>query len=102
MQHRPELLDNLIRRANVGDMLLRAAERYPRKEAVIDRARRYTYAALNDWTNQVAHGLLARGFGPGDRIALMSGNRAEFLVTYFACAKLGIALVPASTIDATG
>ena len=94
MQHRPELLDNLIRRANVGDMLLRAAERYPRKEAVIDGARRYTYAALNDWTNQVAHGLLARGFGPGDRIALMSGNRAEFLVTYFACAKLGIALVP--------
>ena len=94
MQHRTELLDNLIRRANVGDMLLRAAERYPRKEALIDGPRRYTYVDLNAWTNRVAHGLLARGFAPGDRLALMSGNRAEFLVTYFACAKIGVALVP--------
>jgi acyl-CoA synthetase (AMP-forming)/AMP-acid ligase II len=102
MQHRTALLDNLIRRANVGDILLRAAERHPRKEAVIDGARRYTYAALNDWTNQVAHGLLARGFGPGDRLALMSGNRVEFLVTYFACAKLGIALVPINLLWGVG
>ncbi len=94
MQHRSELLDNLIRRANVGDMLLRAAERYPRREAIIDGSRRCTYAELNAWTNRVAHGLLARGFGPGDRLALMSGNRVEFLVTYFACAKIGVALVP--------
>lgn len=94
MQHHDQLLDNLVRRANVGDMLLRAAERFPRKEAVLDGDRRFTYAELNAWANRVAHGLLSRDFAPGDRLALMSGNRAEFLVTYFACAKIGVAVVP--------
>src|SRR5437870_12679948 len=82
-----QLQDNLVHRVNVGDMLLRAAERFPAKEVVIDGDRRFTYAELNGWTNRVAHGLLARGFTPGDRLALMSGNRSEFLVTYFACAQ---------------
>ncbi|MGH8790734.1 MAG: AMP-binding protein [Cupriavidus necator] len=88
------LQDNLIRRVNVGDMLLRSAERFPRKEALWDAGRRFSYEELNRWTNQLAHGLLAQGFAAGDRLALMSGNRAEFLVTYFACAKLGVACVP--------
>src|SRR6476646_8761620 len=44
--------------------------------------------------NRVAHGLLARGYGRSDALALASGNSAEFLVTYFACAKLGIVCVP--------
>ena len=88
------LHDNLVRRANVGDMLLRAAERFPHKEAVIDGERRVTFAELNAWSNRVANGLVARGFGLDDRLALMSANRAEFLVVYFACAKIGVALVP--------
>lgn len=94
MQSVTPLQENLIRRVNVGDILLRAAERFPGKHAVIEENRRFTYSELNQWTNRIAHGLLARGFGPGDRLALMSGNRAEFLVTYFACAKIGVALVP--------
>ncbi|MEN2388241.1 AMP-binding protein [Comamonas sp. A7-5] len=88
------LHDNLIRRVNVGDMLLRAAERHPAKDMIVDGPRCFTYAAFNAWVNRVAHGLIAQGFQPGDRLALLSGNRAEFLVTYFACAKAGIALVP--------
>lgn len=102
MQHPDRLMDNLARRANVGDMLLRASERFPHKTALIDGPRRFTYAALNAWSNRVAHGLLAHGFGPGDRLALMSGNRAEFLVTYFACAKIGVALVPINLLWGTG
>lgn len=88
------LQDNLARRVNVGDMLVRAAERFPTKHALIDGDRRFTYPELNVWANQVAHGLLGQGFEAGDRLAIMSANRAEFLVTYFSCAKIGIALVP--------
>lgn len=94
MKTTPPLLDNLARRVNVGDMLLRASERFPAKHAVVDGERRITYADLNAWVNRAAHGLLARGFQSGDRLALMAGNRVEFLVTYFACAKIGVALVP--------
>lgn len=89
-----DLHDNLVRRVNVGDMLLRSAERFPDREMLVDGARRWSYRAFNRWTNQLAHGLESLGFGPGDRLALMSGNCAEFLATYFACAKLGVACVP--------
>ena len=44
--------------------------------------------------NRVAHGLLSLGYGPGDALALMSANSAEFLATYFACAKVGVVCVP--------
>ncbi len=44
--------------------------------------------------NRVANGLAARGYVRGDALALASGNSAEFLVTYFACAKLGFVCVP--------
>jgi acyl-CoA synthetase (AMP-forming)/AMP-acid ligase II len=94
MHERHLLLDNLVRRVNVGDMLLRAAERFPRKIALVDGQQRFTYMELNAWTNRLAHGLLSSGFAPGDRLALKAGNRAEFLVTYFACAKIGVAVVP--------
>jgi acyl-CoA synthetase (AMP-forming)/AMP-acid ligase II len=88
------LQHNLVRRVNVGDMLLRTVERFPHKEALIEVDRRFSYRDLNVWSNRIAHGLLARGFARGDRLAIMSGNRAEFLIAYFACAKIGAALVP--------
>lgn len=88
------LQENLIHRVNVGDLLLRSAERFPTKEMVCDGERRWSYRAFNEWTNRVAHGLHALGLRSGDALALLSGNRAEFLATYFACAKLGVVVVP--------
>ena len=85
---------DFIRRVNVGDLLTRSAARAPRQDAVVDGARRYSYAAFEDWCNQLAHGLWGRGYRPGDALALMAGNCAEFLATYFACAKLGLVCVP--------
>lgn len=85
---------DFARRVNVGDLLTRSAARSPRRDAVIDGARRFDYAALEAWSNQIAHGLRARGFAVGDALALMSGNSAEFLATYFACAKIGVVCVP--------
>jgi acyl-CoA synthetase (AMP-forming)/AMP-acid ligase II len=90
----PESRDNLIGRINVGDLLTRSAARAPRHLAIVDGARRFTYGAFNAWVNRTAHGLGERGYRPGDALALMSGNSAEFLVTYFACAKLGVICVP--------
>lgn len=89
-----ELEDNLIHRVNVGDLLTRSAARAPSHLALVDGERRITYGAFNTWVNRVAHGLAGLGYGRGDALALMSGNSAEFLVTYFACAKLGVVCVP--------
>ncbi|GAB2965444.1 long-chain-fatty-acid--CoA ligase [Amycolatopsis acidiphila] len=89
-----ELHDNLIHRVNVGDSLTRTAARHPRRTAVVDGARRFTYTEFNAWVNRVANALTARGYARGDALALASGNSAEFLVTYYACAKLGVVCVP--------
>ena len=85
---------NLLSRVNLGDLLLRSAARGPHQLAIVDGARRITYRDLNEWVNQVAHGLVTLGYRRGDRLALMSANNPEFLAAYFACAKLGVVCVP--------
>jgi len=94
MRQDQELIDNLIHRVNVGDLLARSAARAPRHLAVVDGDRRLTYRDVNAAANRLAHGFASLGYGRGDAVALMSGNSAEFLITYFACAKLGVVCVP--------
>jgi acyl-CoA synthetase (AMP-forming)/AMP-acid ligase II len=89
-----ELHRNLIQRVNVGDSLTRTAARYPGALALADGDRRLTYREFNSLVNRFAHGLAARGYGRGDALALASGNSIEFLITYYACAKLGVVCVP--------
>src|SRR5919199_3305458 len=89
-----ELQENLIQRVNVGDSLTRAAAAHPDRVALVDGERRWTYAELNAWVNRVAHGLAGRGYTRGDALAIASGNSAEFLAVYYACAKLGVVCVP--------
>src|ERR1700734_1994464 len=94
MRDGQELNDNLIHRINVGDLATRSAARNPRQVAIVDGERRLTYRQFNEAANRLAHGLSSLGYGRGDALALMSGNSAEFLITYFACARLGLVCVP--------
>ena len=89
-----DLGTNLIHRVNIGDIVTRNAERRPSHEAVIDGARRFTWATFNDLVNQIADGLLSRGLVRADALAIVSRNSAEFLAVYFACAKIGVVVVP--------
>src|ERR1700758_5666460 len=85
---------HMIQRVNVCDLVTRSAERFPHREMICDGDRRWSYRDFDAWTNRVAHGLSALGLKKGDALALMSGNRAEFLAVYFACARLGLVCVP--------
>jgi acyl-CoA synthetase (AMP-forming)/AMP-acid ligase II len=89
-----DLERNLIGRINIGDSLTRAAAARPGQLALVDGGRRWTYRALNGWVNQLTHGLAGAGYQRGDALALASGNSAEFLAVYYACAKLGVTCVP--------
>jgi long-chain acyl-CoA synthetase len=89
-----DLARNLIGRINVGDSLTRTAASKPGQLAVVDGDRRFTYAEFNAYVNRLAHGLVARGYARGDALALASGNSADFLAVYYACAKLGLVCVP--------
>ena len=89
-----ELASNLIRRVNMGDSLTRTAWRCPDKEAVSDGERRLTYRELNAEVNAVANALRERGYERGDAVILIAGNSSEFLVAYYALAKIGVVSVP--------
>jgi acyl-CoA synthetase (AMP-forming)/AMP-acid ligase II len=89
-----DLARNLIQRINVADSLTRAAAARPGQPAIVDGARRWSYAELNAWVSRLGRGLAARGYARGDAIGLASGNSAEFLAVYYACARLGLVCVP--------
>jgi acyl-CoA synthetase (AMP-forming)/AMP-acid ligase II len=89
-----DLHRNLIQRVNVGDALTRVAFARPDSPALVDGDRRFTYGEFDALVNRLAHGLAARGYATGDVLALASGNSAEFLAVYYACAKLGLVCVP--------
>ena len=82
---------------NLGDVLRLPA--HGERVAYIDqrdpaRAHEYTATALDALIAAVARGLARRGVRPGDRIGILSENRAEFVATYFGVMRLGAVAVP--------
>ena len=82
------------RPASLDAMLRAAVARAPEAEAVVDGARRTTYAALDRAVGRFSAGLAAQGIGVGDRVGLVLANRLEFVVALFAVARLGAISVP--------
>jgi carnitine-CoA ligase len=78
----------------VPRMLLRQAERYGQRRLVSIGGMTLTYAAASEAAAGYASTLAAAGVKPGDRVAIMCGNRAELLLTILGCAWLGAIAVP--------
>src|SRR3954471_12843563 len=81
------------RRRNLGYFFDRTVERLPDKVAVIDlfggRERTSTYRQLDERMDRVA-GMLARlGVRPGERVAMLVGNRVEFIEFFFGAMRAG-------------
>lgn len=79
----------------IGSHFDQAAERFAEREALVVRHQgvRWTYRELHTRVNKLAAGLLRLGLKPGDRIGIWSQNCAEWVLTQFATAKLGLILV---------
>jgi len=61
----------------------------PSATALIHEQRSWTYGELVDASRRVAGGLAAAGVREGDRVGIWLPNIPEWLVMYFACARLG-------------
>jgi acyl-CoA synthetase (AMP-forming)/AMP-acid ligase II len=73
--------------------LERAAAELGRREAVRFGEGHWSFAELEASAASLAYYLAGVGVGPGDRVALMMGNRPEFIVVVHAISKLGAAAV---------
>src|SRR4051812_40268780 len=84
----------VARRQTIGDLLRRTARRHPEKLAIVHGDVRQTFAGLDETVNRAANAIRARGVAKGERIAILSHNSYEFVVCYFALARLGAISVP--------
>ncbi|MGH2377879.1 MAG: class I adenylate-forming enzyme family protein [Candidatus Limnocylindria bacterium] len=81
----------------IGDIVRRrAVSADSERLALVFKEHRWTYRELNEAATRLANGLLALGVERGDRVALFGRNSVEWVVAYFAAAKAGAILVPAS------
>jgi acyl-CoA synthetase (AMP-forming)/AMP-acid ligase II len=72
-------------------------EKYGDNEFLISADERLTYADLDRRSAEMAKGLLAMGVGKGSRVGLLMPNDPEWVIAFWACARIGALTVALST-----
>src|SRR5438874_8678242 len=75
-------------------MLARTAERYPEHVAVMFKDVNVTYRELDALVNSFANALLDLGIGKGQTVCLFMTNRPEYVISWFAIARVGAVASP--------
>jgi crotonobetaine/carnitine-CoA ligase len=78
-------------------MLRRHAARFADQRLVVIGDTTWTYAQTLDRAEKAAGKLAAAGIAHGDRVAILCGNRPEFLEIFLGCAWIGAVIVPINT-----
>jgi mycobactin salicyl-AMP ligase len=74
----------------LGDLLRATAHRQPQRPALLDAQGSRSYADIDAAADRMAHGLLALGIAPGDRVVVQLPNVPEFLTVLFGLLRAGI------------
>jgi long-chain acyl-CoA synthetase len=77
-----------------GEMLTQAASHWPENVAVIFRDVSLTYRELDALTTRFARALQALGVGKGDRVCLLTTNCPEYVIAFYAIARVGAVVSP--------
>ena len=84
---------------NLFEMLERSARsHYGRRPAVTFEGDERSFVALRDRALRLARGLHGAGIQPGDRVAVLMGNRQEWPEALFGLAALGAVCVPVNVL----
>ena len=68
----------------------------PDRTAILDAGVALTYRDLEQRAAALARRFVESGLCPGERVATVTGNSADHVVLFFACAKAGLVLTPLS------
>ena len=83
---------------NIAGLLGRHARYRPEHLALVASGRRLGYRELNGVVNRYANALLGLGLKKGERFMTLLPNGLDLMALYWAAAKSGLVIVPASTL----
>src|SRR5436309_6096315 len=75
-------------------LLSHGAERHPENVAVVFRDASLTYRELDALTNRFTRALARLGVGKGDRVCLLTTNCPEYVIAFYAIARIGAVASP--------
>lgn len=78
----------------IGELAGQAARMFADREFLRFPEGSLTFAEVDEHSNRLAHVLVAHGVRPGDRVAVMLGNVADWPLSWFAILKAGAIAVP--------
>lgn len=87
---------------NISSLLTESAVRRPEYPAIRFLKRTITYKELHKQVDRLAHGLLRAGLHPGDVCVLMMPNSIEWVIVYYALAKVGAVILPVNFLYKVG
>ncbi len=80
------------------DIPFHQLERFPKPESIASKAdgawKAFSTQQVIDLAEKLSLGLMAMGVGPGDKVAVASGNRAEWCLVDLAILRIGAVNVP--------
>ena len=80
------------------DLLTASVRDRPGHTALVIDGHRLTFAQIEERSRRVAAFLSARGFTPGDRLAIFLENEVAFVDAYFGALRAGIVVVPTNPL----
>jgi len=86
---------------NIAKLLHDTAARVPEHVAVDFNGQVMTYAEFDQKSDALAWGLKEQGLGPGQVCVLMMPNSLDWVVCYYALAKLGAVVLPVNFLYRT-
>jgi acyl-CoA synthetase (AMP-forming)/AMP-acid ligase II len=84
---------HIIEATTLGDLLLRAAKRWPGTDALVFPGERLTYAQLAGRAQERARALQGMGIRPGDHVGILAPNLVEVVELLFGIALSGAVAV---------
>ncbi len=81
----------------LSEVLRQATANYPDRNAIRFQGETISYKELDERVDRLARGLIELGVNKGDKVGLWMPNVPEWVIAYFAVARIGAVVVPMNT-----
>lgn len=87
-----------IAMTSVNELFEEATDKWKNKTAIIFYGRKISYKELKEKVDRFATALFDLGIRKGDRVGILLLNSPEFIISFYAVAKLGAIITPLSPV----